>query len=225
MYAVDSRNHGDSSHHPTHTYTALAEDLELFLSHHNLAHATLIGHSMGAKTVMAVALRKRVPLGALIPVDNAPVDAALKSDFPKYVRGMREIEQRGVASLKDADAILRQYEDEVAVRQFLLTNLHREPGREGLVWRIPLKILADALAHMGDFPFNDPEKDRWEGPTLVVRGTKSAYVADEALPIIGRFFPKFEVRDIKAGHWVIAEQPEEFRRGKHLPLRKISLPY
>jgi len=48
---------------------------------------------------------------------------------------------------------------------------------------------------------------------LFVRGTKSHYVADEALPIIGRFFPRFELADIDAGHWLISEKPEAFRKG------------
>lgn len=67
---------------------------------------------------------------------------------------------------------------------------------------------------MGDFPFKDPDAARYDGPTLFIRGTKSHYVADDVLPLIGRFFPKFELRDIESGHWVISEKPEPFRQGK-----------
>ena len=98
------------------------------------------------------------------------------------------------------------------MRQFLLTNLIREAGGEHLVWRIPLDVLTKSLDSMGDFPYRNPDERRYEGPTLVVRGTKSPYVADEALPIIGRFFPRFELANIESGHWVISEQPEAFRR-------------
>ena len=66
---------------------------------------------------------------------------------------------------------------------------------------------------MADFPFKDPETHRYEGPTLFVRGTKSHYVADESLPVIGRFFPKFELLDVDCGHWVMSEKFEEFRDG------------
>ena len=65
---------------------------------------------------------------------------------------------------------------------------------------------------MGDFPFKDPDEARYDGPTLVIRGTKSHYVADDVLPLIGRFFPRFELRDIESGHWVISEKPEAFRQ-------------
>ena len=66
---------------------------------------------------------------------------------------------------------------------------------------------------MGDFPFNDPDEVRYDGPTLIVRGTKSHYVADDVLPLIGRFFPMFKFVDIDSGHWVMSEKPEDFRQG------------
>ena len=80
-------------------------------------------------------------------------------------------------------------------------------------------MLASALDKLGDFPFKDPGQVRFEKPVLFVRGTQSKYVPDEALPIIGQFFPRFELADIEAGHWVISEKPEEFREGKIPPSR------
>lgn len=161
---------------------------------------------------MAVALRGKVSISSLIPVDNAPVDAALKSDFGKYIQGMRKIVDANVQKQSEADAILAEFESNVGVRQFLLTNLAR--GKDGIQrFRIPVKYLANALDNMADFPFTDPDQARWEGPTLFVRGTKSHYVADETLPIIGRFFPRFQVADVDSGHWVISEKPQEFRNG------------
>lgn len=168
---------------------------------------------MGAKAVMAVALRKQVKIGSLIPVDNAPVDAALKSDFAKYIVGMRKIEESSVKTMKEADKILQAYEESLPIRQFLLTNLMK--GEDGTQkFKVPLKYLTPALHGLGDFPFKNPDETRFEGPTLIVRGTKSHYVSDETLPICGRFFPNFERADIDAGHWVISEKPEEFRQGK-----------
>jgi len=160
---------------------------------------------------MVVALRSRASISALVSVDNAPVDAALKSDFAKYVQGMRKIEDSRVKKQSEADAILAEFEPSLPIRQFLLTNLVRE--KDGVQrFRIPVKYLASALDNMADFPFKDPDEARWNGPALFVRGTKSHYVADETLPIIGRFFPRFEIKDIEGGHWIISEKPEEFRR-------------
>lgn len=76
---------------------------------------------------------------------------------------------------------------------------------------MPVNTLSKSLGAMMDFPYTDPDETRYEGPTLFVRGTKSIYVADETLPIVGRFFPRFELRDIDAGHWVISENPDSFK--------------
>jgi pimeloyl-ACP methyl ester carboxylesterase len=80
------------------------------------------------------------------------------------------------------------------------------------VWRVPIDTLSKSLDAMMDFPYTNPEEVRYGGPTLFVRGTRSHYVADETLPTIGRFFPRFELRDVEAGHWVISENPEMFRQ-------------
>ncbi|KAI1617941.1 alpha/beta hydrolase [Exophiala viscosa] len=231
VYTLDLRNHGESPHSPVHDYTSMAEDVEHLLSAQSISKPTLIGHSMGAKVAMTMALRSPSKYSALIPVDNAPVDAALKSDFGTYVKAMREIEEHKppVAKQSEADKILAKYESDTAIRQFLLTNLvkttpggaehqhkhgeHRHPQKTELRWRIPLHTLAKSLPAMADFPFKDPDEARFEGPTLIVRGTKSHYVADDTLPLIGRFFPQFEVLDCDCGHWVMSEKFEEFRKG------------
>ena len=162
---------------------------------------------------MTVALRNPRMISALIPVDNSPVDAALKSHFGRYLQGMMAVENAKLSKQSDADVVLQKYADELPIRQFLLTNLTRDSETNVLKFRIPLKILAGSLDHLADFPFHDPDQARYEGPTLIVRGTKSHYVADEALPLIGRFFPRFHLLDINSGHWVISEKPDEFRRG------------
>jgi pimeloyl-ACP methyl ester carboxylesterase len=105
----DLRNHGSSSHHQTHNYPSLAADILNFLTQHNISSPTLIGHSMGAKACMALALWKPDRIGNLVAVDNAPVDAALKSDFHQYVQGMKEVDRVGVKSQKEADAVLQPY--------------------------------------------------------------------------------------------------------------------
>jgi hypothetical protein len=103
----------------------------------------------------------------------------------------------------------------LTIRQFLLGNLYRPKDEKVQKFKVPLKILGAALDNLVDFPFKAPEEVRFVKPALFVRGTQSHYIPDEALPIIGRFFPRFELVDIDAGHWVISEKPELFRRGMH----------
>nr|CDP25521.1 Putative protein similar to YGR031W of Saccharomyces cerevisiae [Podospora anserina S mat+] len=214
VYAIDLRNHGDSPHDPHHNYTAMAADVGDFIKQHDLKDPCLIGHSMGAKAAMTLSLTSPTLISSLISVDNAPIDARLESDFARYIRGMKEIESSEVTKQSQADSILQSYEPSVTIRQFLLGNLHRPRHPESQVqkFKVPLSIIGKALDHLGDFPFKDPREVRFEKPALFVRGTKSKYVPDEVIPLIGQFFPRFELVDVEAGHWLISENPEAFRR-------------
>ncbi|KAK4171696.1 Alpha/Beta hydrolase protein [Triangularia setosa] len=214
VYAIDLRNHGDSPHDPHHNYTAMAADVGDFIKQHDLKDPCLIGHSMGAKAAMTLSLTSPNLVSSIISVDNAPVDARLESDFARYIRGMKEIESSSVTKQSQADSILEPYEPSVVIRQFLLGNLHRPHHPESQVqkFKVPLSIIGKALDHLGDFPFKDPREVRFEKPALFVRGTKSKYVPDEVIPLIGQFFPRFELVDVEAGHWLISENPEAFRR-------------
>ncbi|KAJ2984269.1 hypothetical protein NQ176_g99 [Zarea fungicola] len=208
----DLRNHGQSPHAEQHDYLSMAEDVSGFIDDHGLKNTTLIGHSMGAKTAMALALQVPDKIADFVAVDNAPVDALLSTDFPSYIRAMQMVDRSHVTKLAEADMILQQVEKSLPIRQFLLGNLYRESGQNTQKFRIPLNILGHSLGHLGDFPFKNPDLVRFEKPALFVRGTKSKYVPDDVLPAIGQFFPKFQLVDIDAGHWVISEQPEEFKR-------------
>ncbi|KAK9471331.1 Alpha/Beta hydrolase protein [Dipodascopsis tothii] len=208
VYVMDLRNHGHSPHAPQHDYPALALDVEHFIDTHGLGPSVVIGHSMGAKTAMAVALRRPELVSQLVSVDNAPIDAALSSDFPKYVRALKSIERAGVPRIKDAYAMLAKFEPDINIQHFLLTNAEIKPsGKVG--FRVPVDTIGKSLDHVADFPFH-PDEARYEGPTLFIRGTRSHYVPDEAIPVIGRFFPRFVLKDVEAGHWLISENPGRF---------------
>jgi pimeloyl-ACP methyl ester carboxylesterase len=165
---------------------------------------------------MALALQSPDLVANLIAVDNAPIDARLGSDFGRYIQGMKKIDEAGITRQAEADAILAPYEPSLPIRQFLLGNLHRPSPATSQTqqFRVPLSILARALDHLGDFPFKQPGEVRFVKPALFVRGTQSKYVPDEVIPLIGQFFPMFELVDVDAGHWLISEKPEAFREGK-----------
>jgi pimeloyl-ACP methyl ester carboxylesterase len=190
----------------------MSVDVEHFIQTHNVKKPTLVGHSMGAKVAMTMALRQPSLYSGVCPVDNSPIDAALKSDFGTYVTAMREVEDRKASKQSEADQILQKYNIELSIRQFLLTNFVRQKDNTH-AFRVPLQILTKSLPAMADFPYRDPDEARYEGPALFVRGTESHYIADETLPLIGRFFPRFELLSFECGHWVMSEKFEEFRRG------------
>ncbi|KAF5554993.1 Abhydrolase domain-containing protein [Fusarium napiforme] len=212
LCAQDLRNHGESPHSNKHDYNAMAQDVAEFIEGHGLKETTLIGHSMGAKTSMALALRSPELVADIVSVDNAPVDVSLSRDFPKYVRAMKKIQEAGVTRQAEADKILSEYEESLPIRQFLLGNMYLPEGEKVRKFRIPLDTLGKALDNLGDFPYKNPNEVRFVKPALFVRGTQSKYVPDDVLPLIGQFFPKFRLVDIDAGHWLISEQPEAFRQ-------------
>ncbi|OGE47575.1 hypothetical protein PENARI_c041G11155 [Penicillium arizonense] len=221
IFALDLRNHGQSFHAAEHNYSVMAEDIQEFIQQQKLDKCVLIGHSMGAKAAMAVALLSPDRVSALIPVDNAPVNAALKSDFPKYVRGMQKVEAEKVSKQSDANKILEDYEESLPIRQFLLTNLVRSEEDNTLKFRVPLSVIGRSLDNMADFPFKESDNLKYDGPTLFVRGTRSQYVSDDTMPAIKKFFPNAQIADVEAGHWLISENPEAFRQAVVKFLEKV----
>lgn len=211
IYCLDLRNHGDSPHIKRHDYPSLAADVENFIIEKELGKSIILGHSMGAKTAMAVSLRRGELVEMMISVDNAPINLQPSSKFIKYVSILQQIESnKDITSNREADRYFAKFENEVSIRQFLLQNMRRDKELNILKSRVPLEIMKDCLikGNIASWPFSS-EYNRWVGPSLFIRGSKSNYVADEYIPEIGKFFPNFEVRDIDAGHWVIAEKPKE----------------
>ncbi|ODH49614.1 hypothetical protein GX48_04267 [Paracoccidioides brasiliensis] len=214
IWVVDLRNHGDSPHLSPHDYMSMSDDVEAFIQRFKLHKPALIGHSMGAKTAMTLSLRSPQLISSLISVDNAPVSAKLSSQFVNYVKAMQEIERAGVTKQSEADKILERYEESLPIRQFLLTNLIRNPTSHILKFRLPLSTLASSLDELASFPYNPataPADLKFEGPALFIRGTRSGYVKDSMLPAIDRFFPRYQIVDVEAGHWVISENGVGFK--------------
>ncbi|CAK7904284.1 probable alcohol acetyltransferase [[Candida] anglica] len=216
IFCIDLRNFGQSPHMNRLDYPSLASDVEEFVKKQNFVNKPiLVGHSMGAKTVLAVALRSPELPKMVVSVDNAPVDArsASGSVFSRYIRQLRiATEQFKYTNIKDVDAKLAEVEPNVVVRQFLLTNMNRGKKDEPVTSKIPLDIIGKAIdaGNIASWPY-DSNLNRWsKGPALFIRGTESTYVPDDVLPEIGKYFPDFEVRDVECGHWVISEKPTEF---------------
>lgn len=216
VYCLDLRNFGVAEHSPRLDYPSLAADVEKFIINQEFASKPiLIGHSMGAKTVMAMALRRPDLPKMIVAVDNAPINVPYHSGstFSRYIRQLRiATEQFKYTNIKDVDAKLAEVEPNMVIRQFLLTNLNRGKKVDPVTSKIPLETIGKAIdaGNIASWPY-DSNISRWsDGPALFIRGTESTYVPDDVIPDIGKFFPDFEVRDIKSGHWVISEKPKEF---------------
>ncbi len=204
VLSPDLRNHGRSPHSDEMSYAAMAADLEALLDREGLAEATLVGHSMGGKAAMALALTRAQRVSALVVVDIAPV--AYDHDQGAILEAMESVDLARVASRADADRQMRDAVPEAGVRQFLLTNLERADG--GWRWRLPLEILARAIPTILDFPeLGSP----YPGPAVFLHGAASDYVQPRHQQAIRRCFPEARLQALEGvGHWVHAEAPDAF---------------
>ena len=202
-HLVDQRNHGRSPHARGMTYPALAADVLAWLDAHRIDRAGLIGHSMGGKTAMTLALTAPHRVRWLVVADIAP--ARSPSDHRPILDALRALPLDALASRGAADAALAPALPDPGLRRFLLQNLI--PGGTGLRWRIDLKAIAEALPDLTGFPPTAPGAV-YEGPTLFLRGERSDYLTAHHEPHVRALFPAASITTIAgAGHWLHAEQP------------------
>jgi len=202
----DLRNHGRSPHAPRHDYPAMAGDVLELLDRHAVQSATLVGHSMGGKVAMHLALTAAARVAGLVVVDMAPV--SYTHGFEVVLAGFAAVDLGGIGSRADANAQMRSAVPGSAVRAFLLQNLERRDGR--WCWRHNLQALAAAQSTITGFP-DYPVEAVYAGPTLFLHGALSDYVRPSHHVVIRQRFPNAGLEAIEgAGHWVYADQPAAF---------------
>ncbi|KAH6909242.1 mitochondrial protein [Coprinopsis sp. MPI-PUGE-AT-0042] len=215
LFSRTLRNHGTSPHSEVMTYEAMVDDVWKFINENNLSEVSLIGHSMGGKVAMAAALqagREQPPhtLDNLIVVDVSPIRGRISKQFINYVDTLKEIQDKGLSTRKEASDYLAAIEPDPGVRAFLLTNLMPfDKADPKAKFAVPLNTFKDSIANIGDFPYAPGERT-WTGRTLFIRGSQSSYIKEENLSTIAKFFPEYELEVLDTGHWVHAEQPKAF---------------
>ncbi|MDN5805084.1 MAG: alpha/beta fold hydrolase [Microlunatus sp.] len=207
---IDLPNHGRSGWTDRVTYAQMADAVVEVLTQDGDEQLRVVGHSMGGKVAMAMALLQPHLVERLVVTDIAPVRYQQLSSFGEYVTGMRSIDLSRVVSRSDADRRLRPYVPDDVVRSFLLQNLRRDADSEsGWRWQVNLSLLGAQLADLGDWP--DLSAPPYPGPVLWVAGAQSDYITEAYARAMRRLFPRTQLITIKnAGHWVHSEQPEVF---------------
>ena len=224
---LDLPNHGHSPWTDRVDYVDMAELVAAELRSSG-EPATLVGHSMGGKVAMQLALRSPELLRALVVVDVAPVEYPLSggrtddpdeeaSPFAGYIAAMKALDLDRLETRADADAALRAAVPSTMVRSFLLQSLVREGSSDedeaaprGWRWRLNLDLLQRDLGELRGFP-EPPPGTRFDGPVLWIAGANSTYVLPEDRERMDALFPSTRLVRIKnAGHWVHSEQPEVF---------------
>ena len=202
----DMRNHGASPWDGVHDYPAMAADLTGLIAAEAGGVADVLGHSMGGKAAMALALLHPGRVGRLIVADIAPVAYGHAGAQRAIVAALGALDLAGVATRAEADRRLQPAIPDAGLRAFLLMSL--EIGPQGARWRLNLEVLAarmDQITGWPDLP------GRFEGPTLFLTGALSAYVRPEHHGAIRALFPAAEFATLEgAGHWLHADRPAEF---------------
>lgn len=205
--ALDQRNHGQSPHTESHTYTDLAEDLEAWLDARGLESVSLMGHSMGGKAGMVFSCSRPERVNALFIADISPRE--YDPHYDVYLEAMQAIEVRSLTQRKEAEAQLEATVSDWAMRQFLLTNLVRDPAGEGFRWQVNIPTLLQELPDLSANPLG-PE-DRFSGHTLFLKGGKSDFIHENDRAKIREHFPQSHLVTLKeAGHNVHVEDRETF---------------
>jgi pimeloyl-ACP methyl ester carboxylesterase len=203
VYLIDLRNHGQSPHDAAFNYEVLAADVVSFITQHQLKDVLLMGHSLGGKTAMKVALQFPELIKKLIVVDigvryyaphHTEILAALNSLDLDVIKSRAEAEQ--VLSMSIAD---------FATRQFLLKNLYWKTNTQ-LAWRFNLTAIEKHIEEVGK---QTAAESSFNKPTLFIRGEKSNYIKDEDAAGINLLFPQaILITAPNAGHWVHADAPQ-----------------
>ena len=201
----DLRNHGRSPHDADISYQAQAADIQELMQQLSINSTTFIGHSMGGKVAMSLALTQPLSVDALVVVDIAPVHYAHR--FATIFTSLQQLDLESLQDRKHADSQLAQSIDEPEIRAYLLQNLARKNGK--WQWRINLDFMCAGIDTLMDFP--DYNGRQYAGNTLFLHGERSGYVDQSGRQAAVRLFPNAEFIEVgNAGHWVYAEQPEKF---------------
>lgn len=201
VITVDQRNHGFSPRAETQSYEDMAGDLAEVIE--AMARPVdLLGHSMGGKAAMALALTRPDLVRRLIVADIAPVRYGHSQI--QYIEAMRAVDLSRVERRSDAEAQLAEHGVAPALRSFFTQSLDVAEK----AWRLNLDTLARDMDKILDFPHSD---NQFDGPTVFLSGAASDYVNADYRPEIKRLFPKARFAKIPgAGHWLHADKPREF---------------
>ena len=219
---VDLPNHGRSAWTERVSYPEVASAVGDLIDARRTedgsrAPVAVVGHSMGGKVAMAIALLRPALVERLCVVDVSPVRYSTLSSFAEFLRGMRQLDLDRLPDRAAADRALTPYVPDGTVRSFLLQNLRRQPispaeaGSSGAAWRwqLNIELIDDQLGELGDWPteLSGP----YLGPTLWVAAGDSRYVLPEYAPAMRKLFPRVQLVTVKkSGHWVHSDQPDVF---------------
>jgi len=211
VHSLDIRNHGRSPHVDSMLWSEMAGDVVKFLDYEGYDQAQIVGHSLGGKIAMAMALLHPERVANLVVVDIAPVNYPPVSEPLLILQAMDELPLDQIHTRSDADEMLRESIPSELVRGFALQNLMPEPNGK-MHWRLNLETLRKWRPYLSGFKIGGGgDTAVYEKPTLFVRGGDSTYVHEDYYPQIKRKFPKTDIKVVEGtGHYLHVAKANEF---------------
>jgi len=208
VVALDLRNHGASPHADGMDYATMAADVGETLGALGALPAAVMGHSMGGKVAMRLALDAPPAVERLLVSDIAPV--AYPDSHGRLVQALLRVKLTPGLTRARAEAAMADAVPEPEIRAFLLQNLRLGAGADAVpAWRVGLAQIAAALPDITGW--RDAGQAPFAGRTLFVAGERSAYIRAADRPAIRALFPQARFVTVKqAGHWVHADNPAGF---------------
>ncbi len=203
IFVPDQRNHGASPHAEPMDYPAMANDMVDFLYQHGLQRAHFLGHSMGGKVAMLLALNQPQMINKLIVADISPRN--YQHSFDQTIQALKNIPLEQIQNRKQADRFLAEAIEDESYRQFLLQNLGLDNGRYR--WRVDLPLFQRYADKIVGFPEIQAGKF-YPDPALFLGGENSDYIREND---VYRYFPKAIIKYLpNAAHWLHVQAPEAF---------------
>ena len=205
VYAIDLPGHGRSARLETYTLSTMAGAVRGWLDHEGMDSVHLVGHSLGGKVAMQLALAAPGSVRSLVVADIAPVAYPPRHDA--VFAALQSVADADCDSRAAAQAILQAQLVEPGVVEFLLGSLARD-HRGVYDWRFDLPGLRAGYAALSAAPAaNGP----WEGAVLFIKGEQSDYLREEHRADIDALFPHSQLRVMAGcGHWLHVEKPQLF---------------
>ena len=205
VLSVDLPNHGKSAHISGFSLEKSAELLLPVITEHANGPVYVLGHSLGGKVAMLMALNNPDLIQKLVVADIAPVSYPSLHDA--IITSLGNVNLESLQNRSDADVQLSERIPETGVRQFLLKSLWQTTEKQWR-WRFNLDDLAENYENIRGWP--DIQKT-FPNPCLFVKGGDSEYITKAMQPAIVSRFPSAKAHIIEnAGHWLHAEKPVAF---------------
>ena len=206
VYSLDLPNHGQSPRAQQMSYPDMADSVAEFIEAQGLGPCHVLGHSMGGKVAMQLALQQPDLINKLIVADIAPVQYPAHHDH--ILAGLDAVAAAAPTDRRAADTVLGEYVNEAGVRAFLLKSWQRDEAGHW-DWLINREAIRTNYARLGEAN----QGEQFTGPALFIKGSESNYVQTKHREIILQMFPQAQLKVIEGtGHWLHAEKPDLFNK-------------